>query len=71
MDRAILEEHLELAERHVAAGEQIVARQRAVVAQLAHDGHDIGEATRLLDQFEQVQASYIADRDRLRKELGL
>jgi hypothetical protein len=71
MDRATLEEYLALAERHVAAGERLVARQRELVAQLEHDGHDISEATRLLDQLEQFQALYIADRDRLRKELGL
>jgi hypothetical protein len=71
MDRATLEEHLALAAAHVAAGERLVARQRELVAQLERDGHDTLEATKVLNQLEQLQALYIADRDRLRKELGL
>jgi arginine repressor len=71
MDRAILQEYLALVERLIAAGERQIARQREIVAQLEHDGHDISEATKLLDQLEQLQALHIADRDRLRKELGL
>jgi hypothetical protein len=70
MDRAILEEYLALAERHVAAGEQLVARQRELIAELERDGHDIGEATKLLDQLEQLQASHVGIRNRLRQELG-
>jgi hypothetical protein len=71
MARSMLEEHLALAERHVTQGEQHVAKQRAIVAELERDGHDASSARELLDVFEQTQATHMADRDRLRKELGL
>jgi hypothetical protein len=50
-----------------------VANQRKLLASLEADGHTEGaaEAQRLLGQFEELQALHSADRDRLRKELGL
>jgi hypothetical protein len=50
-----------------------VANQRKLLASLEADGHTerAAEAQRLLGQFEESQALHIADRDRLRKELGL
>jgi hypothetical protein len=71
MDRAMLEAHLAQAERHVAEGERHLARQREIVAQLKDHGHDWREAMNLLHQFEDMQALHVADRDLLRKELGL
>ncbi len=72
-DRVQLREHLALAERHVAEGERVVARQREIVAELERDGHDAAaaQARQLLAQFEELLALHVADRDRLRKELGL
>ena len=71
IDRAMLEEHLTMAERHVAQGERHVARQREIVAKLERHGHDTRSAKELLVQFQELQALHIADRDRLRHELGL
>ena len=71
MDRALWEEHLALAERHVAQGERIIGRQHEVVAKLECFGHDATQAWNLLRVFQESQAIHIADRDRLRKELGL
>ncbi len=73
MDRALLQQHLALAERHVVDSQQTVARQREIVAQHDRDGPDPAaqDARRLLAQFEELLAIQIADRDRLRKELGL
>ncbi len=68
MDRAILEQRLAMAERHVARGEQIVAEQRERVAAMERDGHDSPQSRKLLAQFEAIQAMHIADRDRLRTE---
>jgi hypothetical protein len=34
------EDHLAESERHAEQGEQLVARQRAFVEELARDGHD-------------------------------
>jgi hypothetical protein len=71
MDRAILKRDLSRAERHVAASEHHVARQRLVVAERQQDGFDAGEASRLLHQFAELLSLHIAERNRLRRELGL
>jgi Spy/CpxP family protein refolding chaperone len=71
MNQTTTEQHLVKAEEHVRAGEDRVRRQRALLEQLARDGHDTREARSLLKQFEEIQATFIAERDRLRNELGL
>lgn len=63
-------EHLNQAERHVAEGERHIAGQKKIIAELGNDGHDQKAAIALLGQFEETQALYIADRDRLRAELA-
>jgi len=70
MDREMLQNELEMAERHVLEGEHHVARQREIVAELARDGHNTSKAAILLRTFEDLQAIHVADRDRLRKELA-
>jgi len=72
MDLGIVKEHLALAEQHVAQGHEHVAKQRRIVADLETDGHvDAAVKGRaLLAEFEKLLAMHIADRDRLRKELG-
>jgi hypothetical protein len=67
----MLQEHLARAERHVAVGEEHLKRQRRVVAQRRRQRLDVHEAMVVLMQFESLQDKHIADRDRLRKELGL
>ena len=54
IDRATLEQHLMLAERHVAEGTEHVTRQRELVARLERDGHDVFESKRLLILFEEL-----------------
>ena len=71
MNWAMLEDQLAAAERHLAEAEGHVAYQRELVAQLERERHDVAQATRLLAQFEEVLAMRIADRDRVRKALGL
>jgi len=70
MDRKMLVRHLAQAERHVAAGEHHLERQRRVVAKRLREGFDDREAMNLLMEFERLQAMHVADRDRLRQELG-
>ncbi len=70
MDRALMEKHLELAEEHVIKGARIVARQRELVQELERDGHNTMKARQTLAQFEELQELHIAERDRLRRELG-
>jgi hypothetical protein len=68
--RAMIEEHLAMAERHVTAGERCIADQRARVAELGRDGHDTTESLLLLGQFQEIQELHVADRNRLRNELA-
>ena len=72
MDRAMLEDHLALAERHVAQGEDHIRRQREIVDQLTRNGHIeyVQNARELLAQFEELQALHVGDRDRLKGELS-
>lgn len=70
MGRAILEQHLAQAERHVAEGEDRIVRQRQIIADLAKSRHHLKVAKELLTQFEDMQTLAIADRDRLRADLA-
>jgi hypothetical protein len=69
MDRAMLAQHLTQAEKHIILGEELIARQRELVAGLEQNDHDPTEAKRLLATFEQVQATHMAGRDRLRRQV--
>jgi GTP1/Obg family GTP-binding protein len=71
MDRAVMRERLEQAEQQVSDGERQVVRLRDMIAEMRRQSHDDEPALNLLHQFEQALASRIANRDRLRKELGL
>jgi hypothetical protein len=68
MDRALIVQHLAQAERHIAAGQQHIERQRQIIRELKY-GHDLASAKDLLAQFEELQLLHIRDRDRLKKEL--
>ena len=69
MDRTLLEEHLDLARRHIALGQKHLMRQKEIIDELERDGHDVNEAKYLLDLFKDVQALHIAHRDRLLEEI--
>ena len=71
MDRAMLQDHLSATERRLTEAERNIASQRELVAQLERDGLDTAQPTLMLEQFEEVLAMHIADRDRLRAEPGL
>jgi len=62
-------EHLAKAEKHLTSSRQIVARQRALVAELERAGHDTTAATILLYDFEQSLKGQIHHRDRILLEL--
>jgi hypothetical protein len=70
MDREMLERHLRQAEKHVGASARRVVRQREMVAQLEQEGLDTSTARAFLEQLEDMKQRYIADCDRLRRELG-
>jgi hypothetical protein len=67
----MLEDHLAAAERHIEEAERHILCQRGLVAQMEREGHDTTVANRLLRRFEEMLCMHIADRERLRKELGL
>jgi hypothetical protein len=69
----MLEAHLAQADRHIAKGEENIARQRETLSELERDGHvDAARRARdLLAQFEDTLAMYVADRDRIRKQLEM
>ena len=68
MDRTVLLRRLGEAERHLAAYEHVVARQRHVIDTIARGGHDTAQATALLREFQGIHAMHLADRNRLRVE---
>ena len=70
MDRATIELHLAFAEEHVALAADSVKRQREIIVKLELDGHNSIEAKRLLVHFEEQLAIHVAERNRLKKELG-
>jgi hypothetical protein len=71
LDRARLQERLEQTERNVSEAEWHINCARELVRQLQGGGRDLRLATNMLRQFERRLATYIGERDRLRKELGL
>ncbi len=72
VDHARIRAYLAMAERHVAQGERILARQREIVAKLCRGGHlrAAQAASDLLSTFEESQALHVADRDWLLAELA-
>jgi len=69
MDKTAIERDLARVEHHVHQGEQIIARQRDIIAGLERGGHNTTQAKTLLGQFEKTQALHIGHRDRLRRQL--
>ena len=68
--RDMVKVHLAQAEGHMAMSKGHIASQRKFAAGLVRDGHDASRALALLLRFEELQQLHIADRDRLRGELG-
>lgn len=69
MDRAMLLDHLEKARSHVAEGDSHIAKQKIILAEFQRDGHDMADARRLLDNFEDSQKAHVADLERILDEL--
>jgi hypothetical protein len=69
-DRVTLEQRLAHVEGYMTMSKRHVASQRTFAAGLLRDGHDASQALALLLRFEELQQLHIADRDRLREELG-
>jgi hypothetical protein len=70
MDRELLKQHLDLAEKHIAEGIAHVERQRRIVEELQRGGEDIRRSADLLELFEETLRTHIDERDRLVAELA-
>jgi hypothetical protein len=71
MQRALLCDHLDRAERHVVGARKHITEQIEFIAWLAWFGNDATGAKALLREFERGLAKHIADRERLRTQLAL
>ena len=56
-------------QEHVAKGEQLIARQKGLIAGLASRGADVSLYEALLATFEEIQRQHLAHRDRLARDL--
>jgi hypothetical protein len=70
MDRRMILDHLQEAERHVADGARLFERQRAIIEERRRDGHDVKRAETLLQTMQELQRMHIDHLDTLRKELA-
>ena len=54
------------AEEHAVLGAENIRRQRKLVGDMARKGLPTAQARQILDTLEDVQATFVADRNRLR-----
>ena len=70
IDGDTLKRRLAQAEARVAQGYRFLARQREIVRELQSSGHDTRQARAWLNQFEELHAIYVTDRNRLIRQLA-
>ena len=70
MNRQMLLDHLEEAERHVSNGARLLERQRAIIDERRRDGHDVKRAEGMLETMQELQRMHIEHLATLRKELA-
>jgi len=71
MDQKVTKQHLDQAERDLAAGQQLVDEQKRLVATMRRDGHDSTMAEQLLQTFEHSLDAMKHHRNVILEELGL
>jgi hypothetical protein len=67
-------DHVAMAERHIAEGEQHLRRQRQLVSSMKRRQPSLEilkQARSMLASMERMQRNHIATRDRLRRELDV
>ena len=70
MDRRVLEQHLSQLNADLAVGAKYIGRQRQTVAHLKARDRCAAAARQLLQEAEENQAIFVAEADRLAKELA-
>jgi hypothetical protein len=71
MQRALICDQLDRAERHVVDSRKRISEQLEFIAWLTWFGHDTTGAKALLREFERGLAKHIADGERLRTQLTI
>jgi hypothetical protein len=71
MDPVRIRSMIEMADRHIRAGEKHIALGKRIVADLSILGSDVGPFTAMLFSFRETQRLHVAHRDRLSRELKL
>jgi hypothetical protein len=69
-ERYRLLESLEQARNNLARNTQRIIRQRELVSALKREGFDALHARKLLSEFEEMQATYVADCGKLESRLA-
>ena len=64
------EEHLALANRHIAKAAERIVRQLALIERMAAAGHDTSQAERLLQEMERALELMYAHRAQIMRELS-
>jgi hypothetical protein len=70
MYRTMLRLRLAQTERFFSQGERHIVQQRDLIIRMERGGHEITEATKLLRELQDLQASYVDTRKWLLKELA-
>ena len=70
MDQSVLEQHLSQLNADLAVGAKYIGQQRQIVANLKVGDRRAVAARQLLQEAEQNQAIFVAEADRLAKELA-
>jgi hypothetical protein len=68
--RPTLERHLQQVRADLALGNEYLSRQRQIVADLEQSGHNATIAKARLQEAEESQAVYVAEANRLERELA-
>jgi len=69
MNEDLLRQHLEMADRQIAEGNKRIAKQKAIIAELKRDGHDIRKAEGLLQTLLDSQALHETHRRTILEQL--
>jgi hypothetical protein len=70
MDRSVIQQRLAETEERIANGQNQIAQQRRLIAELETNGHSASHAKYLLAGLELLQAARRDSRDWLLKRLG-
>jgi hypothetical protein len=62
--------HLDVIERTITHGEQLINEQQGRIAKLANEGHDTTDARQLLTDFLFIQAKRLERRENILQEIG-